>query len=632
MPVLEACAVGLIAGTSAIALTQGVEWLGALRVSCAQIAPKHVVLPIFGLIGGFLSGLLVERVAPEASGSGIPQVKAALDRVRMPLNLRIALVKLVGGIFAIGSGLFMGREGPTVQLGAALAAQLGRWIPSGAQYRRQLTAAGAGAGLAAAFNAPIAGVIFVLEELLKEVKLSTIGISMLACFMASMVLNRSEGLHPHSALVGGPTASLDYHDVLFYLVLGVVSGVVGAMFNKGILASLNFNRERLPVPVFVRTALAGLMSGLIIAALPSQFENYAGMRNLIIHGNIDFYLVPMAFLTYFLLTLLAYGSGAPGGLFAPSLALGASLGYLVAIAEKLAFHMGSTEVFALVGMGSFFAAVARMPLTATVIVFELTSDYGLIIPLMLTSVLATTVGEILAPGSLYELLMVWIGINLRGPQPESQAVNLRARDIMHRNPRTVSSKESLKVALDLFTTSQQRGLPVVDKGKLVGVLTQTDLVKVQPDANVDRAPIAQFMTKHPVSVSPHDSLEDILFLFTRYKFVWLPVTSQDRLRGIILQSDVIKALLHPEQVDHALSKTAGDEATGDADQSKQSMEETAADEATGDADQSKQSMEETAADQDSLSAADELPRKSDEDNSYSAHTDTPESCDRTQNG
>lgn len=168
LAIFEACLIGLVSALGAVLLKSGVGWLGAWRVQTSLLLPAWFVLPGIGLTCGLLAGWLVERVAPETSGSGIPQVKAVLANVPIALDLRVALVKLVGGILALGSGLALGREGPTVQLSAALASQLSRWFPTSPDHRRQLIAAGAGAGLAAAFNTPIAGVLFVVEELLQD--------------------------------------------------------------------------------------------------------------------------------------------------------------------------------------------------------------------------------------------------------------------------------------------------------------------------------------------------------------------------------------------------------------------------------------------------------------------------------
>ncbi len=302
IPIFESCIIGLIAGISAVLLSTGVSWLGALRVHISSIAPSVYVLPLFGLVGGLIAGLLVERVAPEASGSGIPQVRAVLDRIIVALNLRTAMVKLLGGTVALGSGFFLGREGPTVQLGAALAVPLTRLLPTTTEHKRQLIAAGAGAGLASAFNAPLAGVIFVLEELLKEIKPVTVIIAAIACSVACLVLNILGPAHLRQAVTEINTMiSFAPDDIPFYLLLGMAAGLFGALFNAGILKALDFNRQVLRVPLPVRTGLAGLLSGTIISILPEAFHNYAGMRTLIIAGNTDWHVVLLAFGVFFFL-------------------------------------------------------------------------------------------------------------------------------------------------------------------------------------------------------------------------------------------------------------------------------------------------------------------------------------------
>lgn len=183
--IAEACLIGLVSGLAAVLLKQGVEGMAQWRTSTPL--PTWLALPLIGLVGGWLSGWLVERLAPEAAGSGIPQVKAALGFAKMPLNLRVAAVKVMSTLLALGSGLSLGRQGPTVQIGAGLAAQLSRWVPTSPDYRRQLISAGAAAGLAAGFNAPIAGVLFVVEELLQDFSDLTLGSAILASFIGAVV-------------------------------------------------------------------------------------------------------------------------------------------------------------------------------------------------------------------------------------------------------------------------------------------------------------------------------------------------------------------------------------------------------------------------------------------------------------
>ncbi len=247
------------------------------------------------------------------------------------------------------------------------------------------------------------------------------------------------------------------------------------------------------------------------------------------------------------LTLIAYGSGAPGGLFAPSLALGSALGYLIGLFDLSMTGTGSTSAFALVGMGAFFSAVARTPLTAIVITFELTSNFALLTPLMLACVISSAVGDQISRGGIYDLLMSWIGIHLRGPGLSQNLRILKVKDVMQTKIDQLSSKELVKDVLSTLSSSAQRGFVVVDRGKLVGVVTQTDLSKLAEIKLLEHITVSEIMTPHPVAVNLYDSVEEILFLFSRYKFTWLPVTDHDRLKGIILQSDVLKSLFVEEE-------------------------------------------------------------------------------------
>jgi chloride channel protein, CIC family len=496
LPVLEALVVGIVAGLSAVILLTGTRSLSSWRLDlCAQYS-AYIVLPAFGLVGGLLSGLLV-HFAPEVSGSGIPQVRALLNRIELKLDLKSAIVKLVGGIIALGSGLFMGREGPTVQVGAALAAQLSRWLPTTAEHRRQIIAAGAGAGLAAAFNAPLAGVTFILEELLKEVTPQTVSISLIACFSAAVVENLFGNARAQSAIShAGVAVPVHINDIIFYVVLGWLCALFGALFNMLILGSLRVNKQ-MKLPTFVRTAFAGLLTGIVVASLPTILHNYDAVRQLINSATVPSHLVPLAFVSFFFLVLLAYGSGAPGGLFAPTLVLGAALGYLVGYVHWQMTGTNLIDIFTEVGMGAFFAAVARVPLTATVIVFEMSGNFGLIPPLMIASVIASSSADRLSKGSLYDLLMVWSGIQLRGPKAAEAAHSLRVSDVLARRP----------------------------------------------------APKSQAAQDYPLYVSPHDKLEDILFLFVRYGYEELPVKDDKRYLGVIDKQRVLDALFPKSQPD-----------------------------------------------------------------------------------
>ena len=262
--IFQACVIGLVSALAAVFLKQSVNVLGTWRVHTTEHLPAWLVLPVIGLVGGLLSGWLVEEVAPEASGSGISQVKAVLAKVPIALDLRVALVKLLSATIALGSGLPLGREGPTLQVGAALANHLSRFFPTSPDYRRQMIAAGAGAGLAAAFDAPITGVLFVVEELLQDVSGLTMGTAILASFIGAVV-SRWLGGHSLNLELTALKTNFSLQEIPFYLVLGVVAGLLGVLFNRGIIAFLEFNRRRVRFRLPVRVGLAGLVCGIAIA-------------------------------------------------------------------------------------------------------------------------------------------------------------------------------------------------------------------------------------------------------------------------------------------------------------------------------------------------------------------------------
>ncbi|MBW4660809.1 MAG: chloride channel protein [Drouetiella hepatica Uher 2000/2452] len=557
LAIFEACVIGLVSGLAAVLLKQGIGWLGGWRVQMSFEHPVWIVLPLMGLVGGALSGWLIERFAPEASGSGIPQVKAVLANVSILLNLRVAIVKMVSVIVALGSGLNLGRQGPTVQIGAALAAQLSQWIPTSPECRRQLIAAGAAAGLAAGFNAPIAGILFVVEEFLQDFSDLTLGTAILASFIGAVV----------SRLLGGQGLSLtldttsdltnfSLQDVPFFLILGLLAGLFGALLSQGVFLSLALYRKgirgfKLGLPG--KMAMAGLVSGLIVMLLPPSFRDSTELQQSLSMGDTVWQVTLLAFVAKFVLTLVAYGAGTPGGLFAPSLILGAALGHLVGfMAQTLELYVGlplgvpvgvsSTTTYALAGMGAFFSAVTRGPITAIVIVFEITTDFNLVLPLMIGSVIAYLISDRIASGSIYTRLLAWNGIYLdRDVRGESWA-ELTASDLMQRRVETLSSQMTLSDAIQAFSRSHHRGFPVVDDGKLVGIVTQSDLADTsRRPVEAEEITLADIMTPKPVTVNPTDPLPHVLYVLNRHKVSRLPVTEGLKLLGIITRADIIRA-------------------------------------------------------------------------------------------
>ncbi|WP_373530385.1 chloride channel protein [Nostoc sp.] len=549
LAIAEACIIGLVAALSAVFLKVGSGWLGTWRVHSTDLLPAWLALPAIGLSFGFLAGWLVQRLAPEASGSGIPQVKATLANVPMTLSWRVAGVKLLSAIIAIGSGITLGRQGPTVHVGAGLAAGMSRLVPTSPDHRRQMIAAGAGAGLAAAFNAPIAGVLFIVEELLQDLSGLTLGTAIIASFIGGVI----------SRLLGGGSLDLNQQltqsssqfsipEIPFFILLGILAGLLGALFNRGLIFSIKFYR-RLHISLPLRVALAGFISGVVVAMLPPSFRDNTGLREYVITGGAHISVAAIAFAAQFILTLVAFGSGAPGGLFAPSLILGSCLGHIIGVCALYITGVGSPTTYALAGMGGFFSAVSKVPITAIVIVFEMTTDFNLVLPLMIVSVAAYLVADKVVPGSLYEKLLELNGIILAKEVPmEGGLTKLTAKDVMQQRVETLDAEISLEEAMQAFARSHHRGFPVVEDSRLVGIVTQSDLLKIRESAlhtfherNLADILLKEIMTPVPMTVTPIHSLGNVLYLLDRYQISRLPVVDGRKLIGIITRADIIRA-------------------------------------------------------------------------------------------
>jgi CIC family chloride channel protein len=536
----EASLIGILSAFAALLLKEGVVVLGTWRVHMSYEYGAWWILPLFGGIFGYLAGVLVQEFAPDASGGGIPQVKAALARYPLSLTWRVALIKLIGSILILGGGLTLGRRAPTVHIGAAIAAQLSSWLPTSPEHRRQMIAAGAAAGLAAGFTTPIAGVMFVVEELMRDVSGLTLETAIVASFIGAVVslTLQSPDFRIPSIVGGASQNSFSHTDIPFYVVLGALAGVLGVVFNRGILISLGW-QKRLNLPLSWRICAIGSISGAIIATLPPFFRDNAGLKDTLLSGELNEWNVVIAFVAHFFLTMVAYSSGTPGGLFAPALVMGSALGYLMGEVAQYVTGIDSGVTYALAGMGAFFTAVVRVPITATVIVFELNTDFNLVLPLMLTCAVSYIVAESLFKGSLYQHLLHANGINLSEEGGgNSLLLSLTALDVMQTKVESLSAHFTLEETLHLMSRSHHRGFPVLQEGRLVGIFTQSDLDKWKLQGG--NRLLKEVMTTNPMTVTPTTPLGDVLFLLNRYQLSRLPVIEGQKLVGIITRTDIIR--------------------------------------------------------------------------------------------
>jgi CIC family chloride channel protein len=351
-----------------------------------------------------IAAWLVRRLCPHASGSGIPHVEAVLNGVLPPAPYRLIPVKFLGGVLAIGSGLALGREGPSVQMGASISHLLGKVFRRSRSDCRVLLAAGAGAGLATAFNAPIAGAIFVLEELVRRfetrIAIAALAASSTALSVARLFLGDTPDFQVGPLPYPGPDAK-----ALFF-ALGVVAGFLAAAYNRTLLGTLAAADRLGRWPVELRAGLVGAAVGVLAWFVPGLVGGGEAITQSTLSGAWTLGVLPLAFLLRFGLGAVSYAARTPGGLFAPMLVLGAQLGLLFGNLCRLAapdFYM-PPEAFAVVGMAAFFTGVVRAPVTGIVLLIEMTACFTMLLPMLGACFVAMLVPTLLGNAPIYDSL------------------------------------------------------------------------------------------------------------------------------------------------------------------------------------------------------------------------------------
>lgn len=404
--ILKAILVGIIAGLLATAFRLSLEGVEHLRSMAATGFTGWISLPsalMIGGLGGGLSVWLVRRFAPHATGSGIPNLQSILRREAEPEWKRLLPVKFLAGVAGIGGGLALGREGPTVQMGSATGFMVSEWfkVKAGEGERRALISAGAGAGLSAAFNAPLSGLIFVLEELHGSFTPVMFVAAFLASISADVVSRLLVGSSPifHLLGIGAPgVASLPWA-----ALLGVAMGGLGVMFNRGLLTTISLRERLLKWPGFSVGAVAGLFVGWTVPGLAGSGGE---LVQLALSGSIAVGLLPLFLIARFSLTMVSYSSGAAGGIFAPLLVIGAigGLWFGAGVHQVTGGGAMDPQVFCVLGMGALFTAIVRAPLTGIILMLEMTATYDFMLPLLVSCLCAYGVAEALGNTPIYEAL------------------------------------------------------------------------------------------------------------------------------------------------------------------------------------------------------------------------------------
>ena len=494
------------------------------------------------VVGGLLYGPLIHMFAREARGHGVPEVMLAVAESGGRIRPQVAVVKSLASAICLGAGGSVGREGPIVQIGSALGSTLGQLTRVPESRLRILVACGAAGGISATFNAPIAGVFFALELILRDFEADSFGVVVLASFAADIIGRAAFGDQPFIHLPNFQLVSpIEYP---LYALLGIVAAFVGVAFIRVLYGSEDFaDRLWKGRPEWLRPAVGGLLLGLILLALPQLYGvGYPPLEKAIRGGWAVWFLLALL-IGKILATSVTIAIGGSGGVFAPSLFMGAMLGsaYGAGVHHLLPHSTAAAGAYGLVGMGAVFAGAARAPITAVIIVFELTGEYRIILPLMFAIVLATGVSHRISRDTIYTLKLRRRGIDLMRGRGANLMALLTVRDAMQSVPLSVHQDTPLNAVIERLTEGQLDGLPVVDEdGSYRGTVTSQQVEQAVRNNALDAD--AGSLAQETTALRPNQSLEQGLSTLMRERS-GLPVLEPDtrRVVGWLTNMDVLRA-------------------------------------------------------------------------------------------
>jgi CIC family chloride channel protein len=490
------------------------------------------------VVAGLIYGPLVYRFAREARGHGVPEVMYAVAERGGRIRPQVAVVKALASALCIGGGGSVGREGPIVQIGSALGSTLGQLVRLPESRLRILVACGAAGGIAATFNTPIAGVFFALELILGDFAVESFAAVVLAAVAASALSRAAFGDHPFLAL---PTFTISSAwQYLAYAVLGLLAAGVGVGWSRALYLIEDLCDRWWRGPEWLRPVVGGLLLGGVLLALPQMYGVGYPVLGRAVDGRYAIGFVLLLMVGKILATSLTIGIGGSGGVFAPSLFVGAMLGE----AFGLVLHAAdpalapSPGAFALIGMGAVFAGAARTPITAVLIMFELTGEYRIILPLMLAIALAAGVSKLLSRDTIYTRKLLRRGIDLQAPDRALARIPVAAA--AGPLPAPLAPQTSLADLTARFAADGSTALPVVDDGgRLLGVVPALEVERAVQDA-ADEVTAADLAHTVPV-LTGSESLEEALAELTRHGGAGLPVGSVDALCGWLTHRDLLRA-------------------------------------------------------------------------------------------
>lgn len=529
--IVIAALVGIIAGLGAVAIHHGIEFFQMVFWGNPHLDVDyfHSISLLRRLlmpgIAGLAVGLIIHFFAREAKGHGVPEVMEAIALRNGIIRKRVAAAKLIASSMYIGGGGSVGREGPVIQIGSAIGSFFGQLLRLRTDQIKTLVACGAAAGIAAAFNAPIAGTLFAAEIILGGIEVAQVSSIIVSAVSATAIArshlgNRTTFSVPEYSLVS-------FYEFIPYLLLGLLAGIVALSFIKTLHQSeLLF--ERLKLPIYIKTMIGGLAVGILGIAIPHIYGVGYDTMDRALHGLLSWQLLLLLVLVKILATSLSLGSGGSGGVFAPSLFLGATLGggFGTLVHQFAPAFTATAGAYALIGMGAVVAATTNAPIAAILIIFEMTNDYLIILPLMLAAIVALVFRSTLFQESIYTVKLAARGIRLHHGKDQNVLRTIRVREVFEKKVETIPADMPFQELLRKVLERPHFHYFVVDKNRhFVGMISLKEVQQALQEQDV----LKHLLVAHDLAnteaprLDENDTLDVAMNYFGSYNVDILPV-------------------------------------------------------------------------------------------------------------
>jgi chloride channel protein, CIC family len=548
--IIIAIIIGVLAGFSAIGIRFLIKEISALSFHGAGNILENIMntswywILIIPAIGGIVVGPIIYFLAPEAKGHGVPEVMQALLLKGGNIRARVAFIKTIASSISIGTGGSVGREGPIIQIGSSIGSMLGQFLRVPSKRLKTLVGCGAAAGIAAAFNAPIAGALFAVEIILMDFAIAQFSPIVIASVMATVVSHTFTG--EFAAFEVPKYQLVAPQEIGFYFILGALAGVVSYLFIKLLYWCEDLFDNKMKLPEYVNPAIGGLLVGAIALLFPQIMGVGYDTINVALYGKMVWYLAVALIFAKILATSITLGSGGSGGIFAPSLFMGAMLGYFFGYGVHSLFPTitATPGAYALVAMGGLVAGTTRAPITAIIIVFELTNDYRIILPLMVTCIISLILSSRLTRESIYTLKLLLRNIGIKEGMEVNVMESLFVKDLVKTDVDAIADSENFNQVVNKILKGKSPELPVVDRNNNVkGIISIYDVKDhfFEKEELKNLLIAADIANTNFETLSVESNCQVALDKMSRYDLEGLPVVSEEdgnRFLGYIWRKDI----------------------------------------------------------------------------------------------